>query len=118
MIMNLRWLDWIFLGEYLPSLSINYVAKSKDMGKNYTTVLYKDENFLWVWVLLQSESPWQSNDDITFFIYLCVSLYEARRASPIIASLRNRKAEEEAGKTIVCDKRDRAIICMFCRGLH
>ena len=42
----------------------------------------------------------------------------ARRASPIIASLRNRKAEEEDGKTIVCDKRDRAIICMFCRGLH
>ena len=29
----LRWLDWIFLGEYLPSLSINYVARRKDMGK-------------------------------------------------------------------------------------
>ena len=30
---DIRWLDWIFLGEYLPSLSINYVAMSKDMGK-------------------------------------------------------------------------------------
>ena len=29
----LRWLDWIFLGGYLPSLSINYVAMSKDMEK-------------------------------------------------------------------------------------
>ena len=29
----LRWLDWIFLGGYLPSLSINYVGMSKDMGK-------------------------------------------------------------------------------------
>ena len=27
------------------------------------------------WVLLQSESPWQRNEAITFFIYLCVSLY-------------------------------------------
>ena len=26
--------------------------------------------------LLQSESPWQRNDAITFFIYLCVSLYQ------------------------------------------
>ena len=43
----LRRLDWIFLGGYLPSLSINYVGMSKDMEKKVTTtVLYKDENFL------------------------------------------------------------------------
>ena len=29
-----------------------------------------------IWVLLQSESPWQRNDAITFFIYLCVSLFQ------------------------------------------
>ena len=29
-----------------------------------------------IWVLLQSESSWQRNDAITFFIYLCVSLYQ------------------------------------------
>ena len=29
-----------------------------------------------IWVLLQSESPWQRNDTITLFIYLCVSLYQ------------------------------------------
>ena len=29
-----------------------------------------------VWVSLQLESPWQRNDAITFFIYLCVSLYQ------------------------------------------
>ena len=61
--------------------------------------------------------------DIFLAIFLAMGaplarVSHARRASPIIASLRNRKAEEEAGKTIVCDKRDRAIICMFCRGLH
>ena len=28
-----------------------------------------------IWVLLQSESPWQRNNAITFFIYFCVSLY-------------------------------------------
>ena len=28
-----------------------------------------------IWVFLQSESPWQRNDAITFFIYLFVSLY-------------------------------------------
>ena len=29
-----------------------------------------------IWVSLQSESPWQRNDAITFFIYLCVSLFQ------------------------------------------
>ena len=29
----LRWLDTVFLGQYLPSLSINYVAISKDLEK-------------------------------------------------------------------------------------
>ena len=29
-----------------------------------------------IWVLLQSELPWQRNDTITFFIYLCVSPFQ------------------------------------------
>ena len=29
-----------------------------------------------IWVLLQSELPWQRNDAITFFIYLYVSPYQ------------------------------------------
>ena len=29
-----------------------------------------------IWVLLQSESSWQCNDAITFFMYLCVSLFQ------------------------------------------
>ena len=51
------------------------------MGKKVTTTaLYKDVYFLGfiaigVAILLQSELPWQRNDAITFFIYLCVSLY-------------------------------------------
>ena len=36
----LRWLDWIFLGGYLPSLSINYIAMSKDMGKRLPQLYY------------------------------------------------------------------------------
>ena len=38
--MTLRWLDWIFLGSYLPSLSINYVGMSKDMGKRLPQLYY------------------------------------------------------------------------------
>ena len=37
---NLRWLDWIFLGRYLPSLSINYVAKSTDREKRLPQLYY------------------------------------------------------------------------------
>ena len=33
-------------------------------------------------------------------------------------SLRNRTAEEENGKTLVRDKRDRAITCVSCRDPH
>ena len=36
----LRWLDWTFWGGYLPSLSINYVAMSKDMGKRLPQLYY------------------------------------------------------------------------------
>ena len=36
----LRWLDWIFWGGYLPSLSINYVAMSKDMEKMFPQLNY------------------------------------------------------------------------------
>ena len=39
--MNLRWLDWIFWGGYLPSLSINYIGMSKDMGKRLPQLYYK-----------------------------------------------------------------------------
>ena len=37
---TLRWLDWIFWGGYLPSLSINYVAISKDMEKRFPQLYY------------------------------------------------------------------------------
>ena len=36
----LRWLDWIFWGWYLPSLSINYVRMSKDMEKRLPQLCY------------------------------------------------------------------------------
>ena len=38
--MLLRWLDWIFLGGYLPSLSLNYVGMSKDMEKRLPQLYY------------------------------------------------------------------------------
>ena len=37
---KLRWLDWIFWGGYLPSLSINYVGMSKDMEKRLPQLYY------------------------------------------------------------------------------
>ena len=36
----LRWLDWIFWGWYLPTLSINYVGMSKDMEKRLPQLYY------------------------------------------------------------------------------
>ena len=36
----LRWLDWIFLGGYLPSLRLNYVGMSKDMEKRLPQLYY------------------------------------------------------------------------------
>ena len=37
---NLRWLDWIFGGWYLPTLSINYVGMSKGMEKRLPQLYY------------------------------------------------------------------------------
>ena len=36
-----RWLVWIFGEGYLPSLSINYVGMSKDMGKRLPQLYYR-----------------------------------------------------------------------------
>ena len=36
----------------------------------------------------------------------------------ILLSLRTGRQEQEDVKTLVCDKRDRAITCQFCRDLH
>ena len=36
----LMWLDWIFLGRYLPSLSLNYVGMSKHIEKRLTQLYY------------------------------------------------------------------------------
>ena len=32
-VLVLRWLDTVFQGQYLPSLSINYIAKNKVLEK-------------------------------------------------------------------------------------
>ena len=37
---SLRWLDWIFLGRYLPNLSLNYVCMSKDIEKRLPQLYY------------------------------------------------------------------------------
>ena len=37
---TLKWLDWIFWGWYLPSLSINYVGMSKDIEKRLPQLYY------------------------------------------------------------------------------
>ena len=37
---NLRWLDWIFWGWYLPSLNINYVGMSNKKRKKRLSQLY------------------------------------------------------------------------------
>ena len=44
----LRWLDTVFQGQYLPSLSINNVAINKDLEIKIATtvVLDNDENLL------------------------------------------------------------------------
>ena len=38
--LTLRWLDWIFWDLYLPSLSINYVGKNRDMEKKLPQLFY------------------------------------------------------------------------------
>ena len=37
---GLRWPDWIFLGGYLPSLSLNYVGMCKDMEQRLPQLYY------------------------------------------------------------------------------
>ena len=54
MSITLRWLDWIFWGWYLPTLSINYVGMSKD-----------------IYFVFTSERPHYSLALFSSFIYTC-----------------------------------------------
>ena len=67
---GLRWLDTVFQSQYLPSLSINYVAINKDCEKlPYTTVVSdKDENLLWL--TLQWHRSCRSNEMTLLPIFL------------------------------------------------
>ena len=50
---------------------------SKDTGKRLPQLYYiKMEISYDLGFFLQSESPWERNDAMTFLIYLCVSLYQ------------------------------------------
>ena len=44
------------------------------MGKRLPQLYYVKMKISSVWVLLQSEPPWQCNDAIMFFISLCFSV--------------------------------------------
>ena len=46
------------------------------MEKRLPQLYYIKMNISYELGFSQSESPWQSNDAITFFISLCVSLYQ------------------------------------------
>ena len=43
---GLRWLDTVFQGQYLPCLSVNYVAINKDLDKTDTTVVLGEDEIL------------------------------------------------------------------------
>ena len=40
------------------------------------------------------------------------------KISLIVSSLNNSTFTQQDGKTLVCDKHDKAITCVFCRDLH
>ena len=71
----IRWLNWIFWGGYLPSLSINYVATSKDMGKRLPKLYYIKMKNSYDLGFIAIGDAMVTNNAITFF-YLCVSLYQ------------------------------------------
>ena len=75
--MSLRWLDTVFQGQYLPSLSMNYVAINKVLKKIATTVvLDKDENLSWSG--LQRHRSCHSNE-MTLLPILLAAVYLGTR---------------------------------------
>ena len=89
----LRWLDWIFLGEYLPSLSINYVAMRKDMGKTLPQhVLYKDENFLWSGFYCNRSRHGNVTTALRFifiFVFLCTKSFFLKKSLERVCTCQN-----------------------------
>ena len=73
---KLRWLDWIFWEGYLPSLSIDHVAMSKDREKRLPQMYYIKMKISYDLSFISIGVAMERNDAITFFMYLCVSLYQ------------------------------------------
>ena len=74
-----------------------------------------------IWVLLQSESPWQRNDAITLFIYFCVSLYQEFYSGLIALKTAYKKRGELlwaiASKKNFIDLHSAAFVIVFGRNL-
>ena len=52
------------------------------------------------------------------FSIFSIQLKNCRRSSRLAQLIRNRTARKKRTAKRSCDKRDRAITCMFCRNLH
>ena len=63
------------MAGYLPSLSIDYVAMSKDMEKRLLQLYYIKMKICYDLDFIAIGVAMATYDAITFFIYLCVSLY-------------------------------------------
>ena len=90
----LRWLDTVFWGQYLPSLSINYVVINKYLEK-WPPQLYQIKmTFVIIRVAMTSELSQQRNDAITYFTCSSISRHwelffqnRSRELFPPIAAL-------------------------------
>ena len=68
-----RWLDTVFQGQYLPSLSINYVAINKVFGKIATTVVLEEDENLFLSGLQRHRSC--HSNEMTLFPILLAAVY-------------------------------------------
>ena len=69
----LRWLDIVFQGQYLPRLSINYVAINKDLEKLTPQLQQIKMKICYDQGCMTSELSQQRNDAITYFTCNSVS---------------------------------------------
>ena len=93
-----KWLDTVFQGQYLPSLSINYGGHKQAFGNiatGTTVVLDKDENLSWSG--LQWHRSCQSNELTPLPITLAVLFLTVKAFSGAFSS--NSRLDIREGKT-------------------
>ena len=93
-------------------------AKKRYFYISKTTILHVHHAFLYISLLSLHDYNVKVPNFFPNFTFCRGREHKTTTICFLFLNVNTGRQKEEDGKTFACDKRDRAITCVFCRGLH